>query len=32
VTFFFDGVQLEQTLGGVEMRGSLARNPGMVVD
>ena len=32
VTFFFDGVQMEEPLGGVEMRGSLARNPGMVVD
>ena len=32
VTFFFDGVQMEEPLGGIEMRGSLTRNPGMVVD
>jgi len=32
VAFFFDGVQMEEALGGVEMRGRLARNPGMVVD
>ena len=32
VAFFFDGVQMEEVLGGVEMRGRLSRNPGMVVD
>lgn len=32
VIFFFDGAQMETPLGGVEMRGSLARNPGMVVE
>lgn len=32
VTFYFDGKQMERTLGGVEMRGELMRNPGLVVD
>jgi len=32
VTFYFEGEQMSRTLGGVEMRGRLARNPGMVVD
>lgn len=32
VTFFFEGEQMAQTLGGIEMRGRLWRNPGMVVE
>jgi len=32
VVFFFDGVQTETLAGGLEMRGSFVRNPGMVVD
>ncbi len=32
VTFFFDGEQMQEPLGGLEMRGRFARNPGMVVD
>ena len=31
VTFFFDGQQVETLAGGLEMRGSFLRNPGMVV-
>ena len=30
VAFFFDGSQRESLAGGVEMRGELVRNPGMV--
>ena len=32
VTFFFDGEQVASLAGGLEMRGSFVRNPGMVVD
>ena len=32
VAFFFDGAQRESPAGGIEMRGELMRNPGMVVD
>ena len=32
VVFFFDGVQSEFLAGGLEMRGSFVRNPGMVVN
>ena len=32
IAFFFDGVQRESLAGGIEMRGELMRNPGMVVD
>ncbi len=32
VSFYFEGEQLETPLGGLEMRGRFARNPGMVVD
>ena len=31
VTFFFDGEQVSELAGGLEMRGSFLRNPGMVV-
>ncbi len=31
-TFFFGGEQVEALAGGLEMRGSFARDPGMVVD
>ena len=32
VAFFFDGAQWASLAGGVELRGELTRNPGMVVD
>ena len=32
VTFFFGGGQVASLAGGLEMRGSFVRNPGMVVD
>lgn len=32
VVFFFDGAQSESLAGGLEMRGSFVRNPGMVVN
>lgn len=32
VVFFFDGAQTETLAGGLEMRGSFMRNPGMVVN
>ncbi|MBR4040231.1 MAG: GerMN domain-containing protein [Clostridia bacterium] len=32
VAFFFEGEQVETLAGGLEMRGTFMRNPGMVVD
>ena len=32
VIFFFDGEQIGELAGGLNLRGRLLRNPGMVVD
>ena len=32
VSFYFEGEQMSRPLGMLEMRGRLARNPGLVVD
>lgn len=32
VRFFFDGAQVQELAGGLDLRGRMTRNPGMVVD